>query len=144
MTWLVALAKTDHRVELNTETAWIVSIFPTMCEQFLLKQSLKFYIGNCRLWCAIGTTGLYPSALSWCFFPSQFTCTVYLPYSNILTLCLNICCSPHVLHQMLELESSLEAACNTIKFFEHRQVKKLLSNSTLHQESDLESCLLPW
>lgn len=80
-------------------------------------------------------------------YPDFFSChsshvLYYLPCPNTLTSCLNICCSPCVLCQVLELEPSLEAACNTIKFFEHRQIRKLLSNSILHQDSDLESRLL--
>lgn len=143
MAWLVELTNTDHPAELNIETACLVSIFSLYAWAIfvqtifkVLHRELQVMMCNWNHW-----------AVSFYFILMFSSCLYshvlyYLPYPNNLTSCLSIC-SPCVLHRVLELEPSLEAACNTIKFFEHRQVRKLLSNSTLHQESDLESHLLP-
>jgi len=142
MVWLVELATTEHTAKLNIETVCLMSIFShylwaifvqTIFE--ILHRKLQVMMLSWNHW-----------AVSFYFIPMFSSCLnshvlYYLPYPHILTSCLNICCYPCVLHGVLE--PNLEAACNTIKFFEHRQVRKLLSNSTLHQESNLECCLLP-
>lgn len=118
MAWLVELANTDHSAELNIGTVCLVSVFSYYMWAIFVQTVLK--ILHRKLWIEI--IGLYPPTLSWCFLPvSIHMYSYYLSYPNSLTSCLSIYCFPSVLHQMLELEPILEAACN-------RQVKKILSN----------------